>query len=113
MGYVRPNTSGTTNFGQVTYGEPPGSTFTIPAPSVPDRDLGWEATAGMTWGLVEGRAIGGQVCYWQPGKWFNYACIDKSVPNWDTPSPANNWGIRPDRVIDPIIGWEITISATY
>ena len=24
--------------------------------------------------------------YWQPGKWFNYACIDKTVPNWDIPS---------------------------
>ena len=112
LGYIRPDTT-TTNFGHVLYAEPPGSTPTNPAPSIPERDLGWEATCGIIWELMDGWALKGQIAYWQPGKWFNYACIDKSVPSWDIPSAANNWGIRPDRKIDPVLGWEITLGATY
>lgn len=111
VGYVRPNVGG--NFGTVTYAEPPGSTFTNPAPSVPDRDLGWEAMAGVVWQLLHGWAVAARVSYWQPGRWFNFACVDKSVPNWDIPSAANNWGIRPDRVIDPVVGFELQLGASY
>jgi hypothetical protein len=42
--------------------------------------------------------------YWKPGKWFNYACIDKAVPGWDAPAAGNFWGVFPDRSIDPVIG---------
>ena len=112
IGYIRPNTA-SANFGQVLYGEPPGSTFTNPAPSVPDRDLGWEAMADMVWELMDGWAIKGQIAYWQPGKWFNYACIDRGVQNWNIPSAADNWGVRPDRTIDPILAWEIYVGASY
>ncbi len=108
VGYVRPNINGT-----VAYDEPPGSTFTNPAPSVPARDLGWEVMGGFVWKLMEGWALAARVSYWQPGKWFNYACIDKSVPNWNIPSAANNWGIRPDRTIDPVLALEVTLGATY
>ena len=116
LGYVRPDTTPATvavNFGHVAYGEPPGSTPTNPAPSVPDRDLGWEATGGIVWELLDGWAVAARIAYWRPGRWFNYACIDKGVPNWDHPSAANNWGVRPDRVIDPIIAFELTLGATY
>ena len=89
------------------------STPTNPAPSVPDRDLGWEAMAGVTWELMDGWPVSVRVSYWQPGKWFNYACVDKGVPNWDIPSPANNWGVRPDRVIDPVFGLELSLGASY
>jgi hypothetical protein len=116
MGYIRPDTTSPSNFGRVVYGEPPGSTFTTPAPSIPDRDLGWEAMASIVWELMDGWAIKGQIAYWQPGRWFNYACIDKGVPNWNiTPPPLAppNLGINPDRKIDPVLGWEIYIGASY
>jgi hypothetical protein len=121
MGYIRPDTTG--NFGSVVYAEPPGplstpanpagSSPTNPAPSIPDRDLGWEAMAGVIWELMDGWAVSARVSYWQPGKWFNYACVDKGVQNWDFPSAANSWGVRPDRAIDPVIGLEITLGASY
>lgn len=112
VGYIRPNTA-VGQFGNVVYLEPPGSTFTNPAPSIPERDLGWEVMGGIVWKLMESWAVAARASYWQPGKWFNYACIDKSVPNWDLPSPANNWGIRPDRTIDPVLAVEIQLGATY
>ena len=111
MGFIRPSTTG--NFGTVVYGEPPGSTFANPAPSIPDRDLGWEAMVGIVWELLDRWAIKGQIAYWQPGKWFNYACIDKGVLNWNNALAANPWGIRPDRKIDPVFGWEIYVGASY
>ncbi|MBI4963626.1 MAG: hypothetical protein HY913_10145 [Desulfomonile tiedjei] len=112
VGFVRPNLTAA-GFGSVVYAEPPGSTFTNPAPSVPNRDLGWEAMAGVVWQLLDGWAVAGRVSYWKPGKWFNYACIDKGVPNWDIPSAANNWGINPDRTIDPVLAFEIQLGASY
>ncbi len=112
IGYIRPNIVAA-NFGTITYAEPPGSTFTDPAPSIPDRDLGWELKAGFVWELLDGWAVSGRFSYWKPGKWFNYACIDKAVLNWDIPSGANNWGVNPDRTIDPVFGFEIQIGTTY
>ena len=114
IGYVKPDTSASAgHYGNVVYTEPAGSTFTAPAPSIPERGLGWEFMGSFTWKILEGWAVGGRVAYWQPGKWFNYACIDKSVPKWDMPSAANYWGVKPDRVIDPVLGFEITLGATY
>lgn len=112
VGYIRP-TASLSSFGGVTYREPSGSTFTEPAPSIPEKDLGWEAMAAITWKLMEEWVLVTRVSYWQPGRWFNYACIDKSVPNWDIPSQSNNWGIRPDRAIDAILGFELTLGASY
>lgn len=114
VGFIRPNiTLAAGTFGELVYAEPPGSIPANPAPSIPDRDLGWEAMAGFTWELMDGWPVSIRVSYWQPGKWFNYACVDKGVPNWDIPSPANNWGIRPDRVIDPVLATEIQLGATF
>ncbi len=53
------------------------------APNIPDTALGWEATTGFNWQLLDRLTLGGLVSYWQPGKWFNYACIDRSIPGWD------------------------------
>ena len=114
MGFVRPNIdAGTGNFGKMVYAEPPGSTFANPAPSIPNSDLGWEAMAGFAWELMDGWPVAVRVSYWQPGKWFNYACIDKGVPNWDKPSADNGWGVRSDRVIDPVLAFEIQLGATF
>ncbi len=112
VGYRRPNTAAA-SFGSVVYGEPPGSTFTNPAPSVPDGDLGWEVMGGFVWELMDGWAVETRASYWRPGRWFNYACIDRGVPNGNIPSAANNWGVRPDRAIDPVFGFEIQIITSY
>ena len=119
VGYIRPFTPTPpvpppfTGFGTVVYGEPRGSTITNPAPSIPERDLGWEVMGGFVWELMDGWAVSARASYWRPGRWFNYACIDKSVPNWDIPSAVNNWGVRPDRVIDPVFALEIQVGASY
>jgi hypothetical protein len=116
-GHIRPNTA---SFGQVEYGNyrnpaiPGGQpTFNPALPTILDRDLGWEFTAGATWQLIEGWTFDARVAYWKPGKWFSYACIDRSVPNWDLPTAANNWGVNPNRDIDPVAGFEIRLAAKY
>ncbi len=94
----------------ITYQSNGGAT---PAPAIPDGDLGWEAVIGMDWALLEQYGFSASVAYWQPGKWFNYACIDRSAPKWDQPTVNNNWGINPSRSIDPILGMEIAVSADF
>jgi hypothetical protein len=105
-GYIRPNPdrSGNVNFDH-------RGTFSDPAPSIPDRDLGWELNLGMGWRLLENWDLILRAAYWQPGKWFNIACIDKSVSGWNNPSSLNNWGMKADRVIEPILGIEIYLNA--
>jgi hypothetical protein len=83
------------------------------APSIPDNGLGWEAAAGIDWKLLENLQLAVLGSVWQPGKWFNYACIDKSVANWDVPTAANRWGTNPDRTIDPILGAQITLTTEF
>jgi hypothetical protein len=94
------------------------------APNIPDRSLGWEVTAGMEWKLLEKYRLRGTLAYWEPGKWFNYACIDRSVPGWNhqtktnwSTTPATNYsapyGTNPDRIIDPIIGGEVILSVDF
>ncbi len=89
------------------------------APSIPDSHLGWEINAGFVWQLLEGFVVSSTFAYWQPGNWYKYACIDKSVPNWANPpgtlgssNPAD-WGINPDRSIDPIWGMELVVSGEF
>jgi hypothetical protein len=83
-------------------------------PNIPDTALGYEVNAGMDWQLLEGFTTGLLVGYWQPGKWFNFACVDRSVPGWrSAPSFANNWGTRPDKTIDPIIAGQVTMSIFF
>jgi len=74
------------------------------SPNIPDTALGYEIDAGLDWKLLEGCTAGMLVAYWQPGKWFNYACIDRSVSGWETGVAANLFGTRPDRSLDPILG---------
>jgi len=83
------------------------------APTVPDNNLGWEIDAGLDWELLDKMAVKFIVAYWQPGKWFNYACIDKMVPNWDIPSAGNRFGINPDRIIDPILGMKVKVVVEF
>jgi hypothetical protein len=83
------------------------------APSIPDNALGWEVTAGLNWKLLEKFQVSVLGSYWKPGKWFNYACIDRSVQNWDVPTAANRWGVNPDRKIDPIVGAQIIVTSDF
>jgi len=83
------------------------------SPNIPDRSLGWEVNAGLDWQLLEGFTVGFLAAYWQPGKWFNFACADRSVPGWNAPTAANNFGTRPDKQIDPIFGGQAVMSLSF
>lgn len=83
------------------------------SPNVPDRALGWETDFGADWQLLEGFTVGILAAYWQPGKWFNFACIDRSVPGWHVPTAGNFFGTRPDKKIDPIFGGQVTMSLSF
>jgi len=84
------------------------------APAIPDNDLGWELGAGFDWKLLEGFNIRADFSLWRPGKWFNYACIDRSVVGWQQDHDQDtNWGINPDRTIDPIFYHKIQLKMSF
>ncbi len=89
------------------------NSVTVDAPTVPDNNLGWEVDAGLDWQLLDKWTVRFIAAYWQPGKWFNYACIDKTVPNWDVPSAGNRFGINPDRIIDPVLGMKVKMLIEF
>jgi len=116
-GWIRPALN---NFGQVAYDAelatflvPPRTPFTENIPAIPSRDLGWEVGTGLTWQLLQQFIVEFTLSYWKPGRWFNYACVDKSVTGWDNPTAANNWGINPARTIDPVLGIELVILSSF
>lgn len=109
-GYVRPNPTASA-FGRLDFGQ--RGSFTDPAPAIPDNDLGWEFNLGLTWKLLDRWQVRCRGAYWKPGGWFNYACVDKSVPNWDEPSSTNNFGVNPSRTIDPVLGFQLYLDATF
>jgi hypothetical protein len=86
------------------------------APSIPDDFLGWEVTAGVDWKLLEGLTLRARGAYWEPGRWFKYACVDKTLVTFDgfiaTPQQSDgaaigsSWGVNPNRSIDPIWGFQ-------
>ncbi|MHB8204439.1 MAG: hypothetical protein ACYDHG_12140 [Desulfomonilaceae bacterium] len=60
----------------------------------------------------------GQTFGSHPGKagglpFFGYACVDRSVPVWNVPSARNNWGTRPGKTIDPILGGQFTMDFKF
>lgn len=83
------------------------------APTIPDNGLGWEAVAGIDWKLLEGLRFTALGCFWNPGKWFNYACVDRNIQNWDSPKIGNRWGTNPDRTIDPVVGTQIILTSEF
>ncbi len=114
-GFVRPEYSdagGQGRFtGRVEFFE--RDDFDNPAPTIPDSDLGHEVDWGIDWRLLEGYLLRTQFGTWQPGKWFSYACVDRSNPGWKRPGPANRWGINPSRTIDPVWGMEVRLEAEF
>lgn len=83
------------------------------SPNVPDTGLGWEVNLGADWQLLGGYTVGFLVGYWKPGKWFNYACVDRSVPNWNLPVAGNFWGTRPDKEIAPVVAGQFTMNFSF
>ena len=88
------------------------------APNIPETDLGWEVDAGFSWGLLENLIVDCTFALWLPGDWFKWACVDKRTPNWYTAAAIGsivpgNWGIIPDKNIDPIYGVEVVISGKF
>jgi hypothetical protein len=88
------------------------------APSIPDTNLGYEFGAGFDWKLLEGLTVNFSSAYWQPGQWFSWACVDKTVPAWATTTGVGTtnptaWGINPNKQIDPIFGIELRVVGDF
>ena len=83
------------------------------APNIPDNNLGWEVDGGFDWKLLEGLTVNATFAYWQPGKWFNFACVSRDNPGWTAPAVANGWGIQPNRSINPIFGMEMKVVGDF
>ncbi len=113
-GYLAPDdTAGAATTGRVTGAYRGGATAATAAPNIPDNNLGWEVDAGFDWKLLEGLLVNATFGYWQPGKWFNHACISKTNPGWNTPGVGNSFGTQADRNIDPIFGMELKITGEF
>jgi hypothetical protein len=119
-GFLRPDATATVIGSYVGTNTTTGAVTSI-RPNIPDNNLGWEVDAGFDWKLLEGLLVNATFAYWQPGKWFDFACRDKAIPNWDTAvgqavgaanSPVLS-GIWPDRHIDSIWGTEIKVTAEF
>jgi hypothetical protein len=83
------------------------------SPNIPDNNLGWEIDAGFDWKLLEGVTVNATFGYWQPGKWFNFACVSRTNPGWNAPTNVNGWGIQPNRNIDAIYGMEMKLVGDF
>ncbi len=83
------------------------------SPNIPDAALGYEFDVGCDWKLLENMTGGFLFGYWQPGKWFSYACVDRSVPNWHTGTAGNLFGVRPDKTVDPIMGGNFYLKMDF
>lgn len=97
-GYIRPDNQGVIGYGQLNNGA-------VRSPAIPDDNLGWEVGTGVYWKWLEGLTLYSRVAYWQPGAWYNFACVSKSNPLWLNPATdVVLWGTNPNRNIDPIVG---------
>jgi opacity protein-like surface antigen len=104
------------------------------APSIPDNNLGYEIGAGADWKLLENMTLHLLFAYWQPGNWFKYACIDKSLlgpadvagqlgglipPGFVAPLATTGnaigcgWGVNPNRSIDPVLAFNATLNVNF
>ena len=95
-----------------------GPPFRGGAPNIPDTGLGWEVDAGFSWALLENLTVDSTFAFWMPGNWFKWACIDKRVANWYTAAVIgstfpDDWGIKPDKNIDPIFGMEFMVRGKF
>jgi hypothetical protein len=102
--------------GVVAYSLTPAGAAALGAtavPSIPDSNLGYEVDAGFDWRLLEGFRVEGLIAYWKPGKWFSYACRDIGNAAWKAPNAAFNWGVSPQRNIDPVVGGYLSLVGEF
>ena len=71
--------------------------------------MGYEIDLGFNWKLLEGWQFGMTASYWAPGKWFSYACVDRSDPNWNNYSFPGTHG----RSIDAVLGGQFNITSSF
>jgi hypothetical protein len=109
-GFIRPSGDGLLSY-WVDYSRQ--GTFLAPTPNIPDKDLGWEVDAGVDWNILEGWQLSVNAGYWRPGRWFNFACVDKTVPGWDAPVAGNFWGTNPNREIVPVFQMNWVCSTSF
>jgi hypothetical protein len=108
-GFLTPNPGNGTTRRQVG-----GQSGTSPA--IPDDYLGWEVDLGVDWQLLEGYLLSMRFARWEVGDWFKYACVDKSNPAWATgalQNAGNLWGCNPERAIDPVYAFNLTLNAEF
>jgi hypothetical protein len=111
-GYIRPGLDNNgVPTGNVDYARQ--GDFLSPAPAVPASDLGYELDWGFNWRLLENFAVYGEFGLWKPGRWFNYACVDRSNPGWKRPGPSNQFGVVPGRDIPSVFGMEISLIGWF
>jgi hypothetical protein len=80
-------------------------------PNITERALGYEIDMGLNWKLLEGLQLSMVGAYWAPGKWFSYACSDRSDPHWNLDNQST--GGTHDRPIDAVIGGEYNIICEF
>ncbi len=117
-GYMAP--WDTSSFASLYYASVPGkvgyqnkTTTSAQSRAIPDNALGYEIDAGFDWKLLEGYTVSVAMGYWVPGKWFNYACVDRAISNWANQSVAINFAANPNRTIDPVFGLDILLKAEF
>jgi len=117
-GFMRPDVAWP--FGKVRWAERVNNATNVYAvtapPNIPDPNLGYEIGAGMDWKLLENFTVNLSCSYWQPGKWFSYACTTKVIPTWNTQLNAPGlpgWGVWPERNIDPVWGLELKVVGDF
>jgi hypothetical protein len=93
----------------------PVRNFTAPSPSIPDNALGWEVGVGLDWKLFQSLSMSLTAAYWEPGAWFKFACVDRSVLGWNdaTGTRVAPWGVNPDRAIDGIFGLNYSLAINF
>jgi hypothetical protein len=81
-------------------------------PNVPDNYLGWEASAGVDWKLLEGLTFTSRLAYWQPGDWFKWAYVDYSNLNTVNVSGLA-LPVNPNRGIDPLMAFQGSVMVDF
>jgi hypothetical protein len=109
-GYLRVDAGGFVRYGALDPGPGPNDR----SPAIPDDDLGREVGVGLDWQLLEGFTMHSRLAYFQPGRWWSYACVSKTNPLWRTPADDRVlWGTNPARTIDPVVGGYIIWSFDF
>lgn len=88
-------------------------TFRAPVPAIPESSLGWEAGLGISWAMLDNWNLYARGACWQPGRWFGYACVDRSVAGWSEPKTSNSWGVIAGRQVDPVLGLQILLTTFF